>query len=399
MIDALRAARADIARHLATADPDRVATGRAAELVELFAEIERLGAAGKVVYAARAARSTTWRDDGARSAAEWMAGKTRTSLGDAVATLEAAEALASLPATAAALRSGALSAPQVKAITTAAAAHPDAEAELVEAAANSTLRGLKERCAAVAARVGSARAENDRYKAIKASRYVRHWADPDGAFRLDARLTPDAGARLVGALGAEADARFAAARRSGERESPVAYAADALVDLVTGAASGPKGQAGSSGARATVSIRVDAAALRRGFTKRGETCEIPGIGPVPVAVATRELSDAFVKLLATDGVDVLSVCHVGRSVPAHVQSALEERDRRCVVPGCERAGGLENHHWDVPYAECGTSTLAGLARVCSWHHDLITYDGFTLGGGPGRWEWHAAPGEALFDSS
>ena len=49
-----------------------------------------------------------------------MAGKTKTGLGDAVATLEAAEALAALPATAAALRSGALSAPQVKAITSAA---------------------------------------------------------------------------------------------------------------------------------------------------------------------------------------------------------------------------------------------------------------------------------------
>jgi hypothetical protein len=61
------------------------------------------------------------------------------------------------------------------------------------------------------------------------------------------------------------------------------------------------------------------------------------------------------------------------------------------VPGCDIAQGLENHHWDVPYAECGTSTLAGLARVCHWHHDLITYDGYELTGGAGSWEMRAPP--------
>ena len=166
---------------------------------------------------------------------------------------------------------------------------------------------------------------------------------------------------------------------------------------------GVRGPPGSQGpengwSRATANIRVDVAALRRGHVEAGETCEIPGIGPVPVATATRALSDAFVKLFVVDGVDVRSVCHVGRSVPAHVLSALEERDPHCVVPGCERAGGLENHHWDVPYAECGTSTLEGLARVCSWHHDLLTYDGYLLTGGPGAWELRAPPDAALFDT-
>lgn len=113
----------------------------------------------------------------------------------------------------------------------------------------------------------------------------------------------------------------------------------------------------------------------------------------------RCLSDAHVKLLMVDGVDVKTVCHVGRSVPAHIQSALEERDRHCVVPGCDVSQGLESHHWDVPYAECGTSTLDGLARVCQVHHDLVSYDGYELTGGPGAWEMRAPPGGILdFDS-
>ncbi len=406
MLAALKNARRDVARHLAAADPDRVTTAQAAELLELFAEIERLGAAGKVLYTKRAAESTVWRDQGHRSAASWMAEKTKTGMGDAIATLETAAALQSLPATSDALRRGDLSAPQVKVIAAAAAAHPRCESELLAAAATHSLKGLKERCAQVRAAATSAEEELARYNAIRAARYVRHWADPDGAFRLDAKLTPDAGAKLLSALEAEADSRFTDARKSGEPEPPAAYLADALVSLVAGEPPGPrsdgssalsKGPRSTGASRSTVCIRVDAAALRRGYAQKGETCAIPGIGPVPVAVATRHLSDSFVKLLVIDGVDVLSVCHVGRSVPAHVQSALEERDPKCVVPGCDTANGLENHHWDVPYAECGTSTLPGLARVCAWHHDLLTYDGYVLTGGAGRWEMRAPPGGRLLD--
>jgi hypothetical protein len=54
---------------------------------------------------------------------------------------------------------------------------------------------------------------------------VRHWTDPDGALRLDAKLTPDAGATLVSALQKGADARFGAARKAQVEENPAAYRA------------------------------------------------------------------------------------------------------------------------------------------------------------------------------
>ena len=102
----LENARAEIARHLADADPDLVTAARAAELVTLFAEIERLGAAGKVLYAQRAAQSMVWRDEGHRSAASWMAQRTGIGIGEALGTLEASVALGSLPETTEALRKG-----------------------------------------------------------------------------------------------------------------------------------------------------------------------------------------------------------------------------------------------------------------------------------------------------
>ena len=69
VLAALESARWEVSRHLAEADPDRVTTAQAAELVALFADIERLGSAGKVLFARRAAQSMVWRDQGHRSAA------------------------------------------------------------------------------------------------------------------------------------------------------------------------------------------------------------------------------------------------------------------------------------------------------------------------------------------
>jgi len=396
----LERSRREVARQLAEADPDRVTTGQAAELVALFAEIERLAAAGKVLYAGRAAQGVTWRDEGHRSAASWMAETTRTGLGEAMATIETAEALQSLPETTEALRRGELSGSQLKVIAGAAVGDPSSEHALLEAAAAHSLKGLKERAAQVRCAASSAAQENARYLAIKKARYVRHWADPDGAFRLDAKLTPDAGAKLISALQIEADARFNAARKAGDHEPPAAYCADALVALVSGEPAGAAGKGSGHGgpSRATVVIRVDATALKRGHTKTGETCDIPGVGPVPVAAVKRQLPDAFVKILVHDGVDVTTVCHVGRTVTAHVQSALEGRDPVCVVPGCDTAQGLENHHWDVRYETCKSTSLAGLARVCSWHHNLITYEGWVLRDEAGSWEWRPPPGGAKFET-
>jgi hypothetical protein len=140
-----------------------------------------------------------------------------------------------------------------------------------------------------------------------------------------------------------------------------------------------------------VHVRVDAAALRRGHVEDGEMCEIPGVGPVPVATARAQLPEAILKVLVTDGVDVLSVSHMGRTIRAHVRTAIEERDPTCVVPGCEVAVGLEIDHWQTDFGDDGPTELANLARLCHLHHSMKTHRGFTLGGGPGKWQWDPPP--------
>ena len=220
---------------------------------------------------------------------------------------------------------------------------------------------------------------------IQSSRYLRHFCDHDGALHIEAKLAPDLGARVVSAICAEADAIFRQHRKEDRPEPACAYRADALVALVkrAGAACGSDPRRGGAD---SVVIRVDASALRRGHAQGKELCEIRGVGQVPLATVKRLLPESFVKILVKDSVDVLSVCHVGRLVSAHVQSTLEERDGVCVVPGCDVSFGLEAHHWREEFAKCKTTALSGLCRICPRHHDMVSYRGFKITGGPGRWE-------------
>ncbi|MGH7364685.1 MAG: hypothetical protein ACREKA_13140 [Candidatus Methylomirabilales bacterium] len=73
-------------------------------------------------------------------------------------------------------------------------------------------------------------------------------------------------------------------RREGPAESHEALAADALVEMArhVGSSTAEDKRAGSV---ARVHLRVDHAALLRGHSVAGETCEIPGVVPIPVAVA------------------------------------------------------------------------------------------------------------------
>jgi hypothetical protein len=148
----------------------------------------------------------------------------------------------------------------------------------------------------------------------------------------------------------------------------------------------------SGGAGAKVTVLVDHAALTRGWVAPGETCEIPGVGPVAVAATRAMMADAFLAAVVTDGVDIRSVAHLGRRVTARQRTALEVRDRECSVPDCHVAEHLEIDHVDG-WAATGVTTVDRLARLCAFHHHRKTYDGYTLTGSPGNWQW-SPPGPA-----
>jgi hypothetical protein len=390
----LAAAVEVIAAFVNALEPERYSGTDSASLVSLFSRAERLCVAGKTVAAARAAAANCHLATGERSPAHWLATLTGEPLGQAMGVLRLGGALDEQPGLDEAFRQGRLSTAGAQRVAEAVAINPGSEPELLEAAETGTFRQLRDRCERAKA---AGRKEEDRraaYARMHEQRHCRTWTDTDGAFRLDARLTPDAGAFLLASLTAEADRHFELARSLERTEPREAYSADALVALVTG-----KGLLRdldipdpTPDAKATVHLRVDLAALRRGELEDGEACEIPGVGQVPLATARALLGDAICDVVIADGVDVTTVCHLGRSIPTALKTALLARDPTCVVPGCDVANGLEFDHWAVPFAEGGPASLENIARLCHHHHYLRTHKGFRLSGGPGRWRWSPPAG-------
>ena len=96
------------------------------------------------------------------------------------------------------------------------------------------------------------------------------------------------------------------------------------------------------------------------------------------------------------GTDIVNVAHLGRAVTAEQRTALELRDTTCVVPGCDTRTGLEIDHTTsaTGWADTRRTAIAELARLCRHHHHQKTYDGWTLTGPPGAWQWRAPPATA-----
>ncbi len=408
--DQLRAA-------VAAFDPEVQTQASAAQLVRHFADIEKLAATGKALAARRVATGDGWRHTGNRTPAEWLARTTGTTTGAAAATLATADKLKTLPDIDAAARRGDLSPAQTEHLAAAATADPSAQAELVAAARTDTLTQLKERCARIRA---AATDHQSRHAQLHRTRHLRAWSDPDGAAHIKIKTTPERSAELHALLAPHLAPVFTDARRHGQREPHDAYAHDALFQLIrhtdttpaeddSGTASAADGVTPGSGRpdptveargapppaprpvgpRAKIIVVIDHTALLRGHTTPGETCEIPGVGPVPVTVARSLAADAFFAAVIRRGTDIVNVAHLGRTVTAEQRTALELRDPRCVVPGCDTSHNLEIDHTTsaTGWADTRRTTLDELARLCRHHHHQKTYDGYQLQGTPGHWHW------------
>jgi hypothetical protein len=380
----IQAQEALLAEFCAALDPDALALGEIGEAHASLVRMRKLIAGAVTRVARRVEESRAWSRAGDRNAADYLARTEGTSKSQARQRLETSKRLRKLPDTDDALRRGELSEDQASEISDAASANPAAESELLAAAKTKSLPELRDQC-----RRRKRDADPDpeaTYRRIRESRCLRRHSDAEGAYNLSLRTTPDDGAKIDAALQPVIDRIFGQARRQGRRESPDAYAADALVELVAGG-SAPHSNGHSSRARESKVIAlVDYEALRRGHSQHGETCEIAGVGPVPVSTVRAMLSDAFLALVVSDGVDVYTVAHPGRAVTAHQRSALEARGYRCEVPGCSVRHNLELDHisgWSITKR----TALDDLAWECSHHHYLKTHCGYRLEGPPGNRRW------------
>ena len=353
----------DIVTHLreiaSDIDVETIDGKSAAELVRISEDARRVIDGLRTSAIGRVGTTEAWRVGGSKNSAEWVALHTGAPIYEAQAVVILADQLRHLPQTVEAMNSGKISTAQAVEVARGATAEPHSEERLLNLAKSATVRTLRDEASRV---IAAAPDEVERHKRIHKNRSLKSWIDPDGAFNLKAHMTVANGALVMAALTPFQDEIFKAARKSGEHATPEAYAADALMALCAAKTVGAQGSSATKPTRANavMNIRIDIDALKRGHTEHGEICEIAGVGPIPVAAATEYLGEAFLKLLVIDGVDIKTVAHMGRAIPAPLRTALEERDRVCQVPTCDMSLGLEIDHIK-PFAEGGPASFMNLS--------------------------------------
>ena len=75
-----------------------------------------------------------------------------------------------------------------------------------------------------------------------------------------------------------------------------------------------------------------------------------------MVVASRLLDDCFLKAVVVDGTDVLTVSHLGRTIPARFRTAVEEMHPECDIEGCHVTTGPQIDH-NQPVEEFGKTEL------------------------------------------
>jgi hypothetical protein len=366
----------------------------AAEAVAVFARATKAAHAGLALAAGRVEETSSLALAASRfrSTRDFVSSAAGISSFSAEMLVDLAGRLPDHPRIAALLRDGSLSVPEASEITRAAeragALAAEATADLLDVAADPKASFSRLRKAAGAVQSPDPADDEKRTEAARARRGWRSWVDAEGVGHLHAQGPPDAIALLVSRCQARADSLFRAARGAGQRHSPGAYRFDALMSFFDTAT---PGGAGSAKARVDMLIRLDFAALLRGVALPGETCEIAGIGAVPVSSAVEYLGEAALKFILTDALDIKAVAHYGRNIRSPLRSALAWKYRSCAEAGCDATLGLEVDHL-LPVGKAGMTSLDNLAPKCHYHHDQKTRRDYP--GGTAAWRGKASKANA-----
>jgi hypothetical protein len=307
VVDALDRAIELLEKANANLDPDLMGAADARRTLKRFAQAEKLVAFGVASLARRI-------DD-----AEQVARATGTSAGKARVVVETGKVMASSDDLSFAMQQGKVSLDQANEIASAERSAPGVARDLLKVAKTESLQVLKDR-----SRKAKLEAEQHRGLADRqhAARSARSYADELGMVHIHLQLEPHVGTPIVGRAEAEAQrlARQAkkAARDRSELEPFERYLADAYSELLSG---NGKGRA----KRAELVVLVSHEIAKRGWrdVRDGETCKIPGVGPVSPQVAREIADDAFLSGVFYDGTDLRHLKRWSRSRPVEVALALE----------------------------------------------------------------------------
>ncbi len=354
LVEASRALR----EALRSFDPGLFSGAECAQIADELATSEKVCSTGRLLAAARAVALGAHREHGVADPVAWVARQAGTTGHQAKEALELARSLDTHPETKEALLSGAVSVAQAREIAKAGGEMPGQEHDLLEVARHGDLGRLRE---AVREKTFSSASPEELHRRQVAARRFRHWRDALGMICFDGALPPETGLPFVTRIEREAARRHRLAKQAGTPERFESHAADALVAL-----RGAEGD-GKRSSRTDLVVVCDLNAWRRGHAHEGEPCHLIGGGPIPVDLAKELASDAFLKVVLHDGVDIHKVHHAGRRYTAELRTALDIgpvpafEGRACV--DCRRTWGLEYDH-DDPIAHTGPTSYANVMARC-----------------------------------
>jgi phage gp46-like protein len=326
LVDRLDTAVSD----LLEVDLDALTDGELHELVvAVQRQSNRLSALRAKLISAWDGRGV-WADDGSRSAAHRLAREASMAVGSAMVELRRARQLRSMPHTAAALASGALSPDHVDLLGRAnhgsrTALFVDHEAMLVE---QCQLLRFPDACRMVDywRQRTDAEGTEDEAARLHAARHASVAETIDGVVDLRALLDPVGGAAFKAELDRLERRLYLADKKSGTVRTVGQRRADALVEMAhRSRTSGP----GGLRPRPLITILV-------GETWFAHVCELADgtvVAPGPIVPL---LSEADIERVVFDGPDRVLAVSRRRRFTGALRRAIEVRDRRCQHPsGCD----------------------------------------------------------------
>lgn len=308
-----------------------------------------------------AERRQTYRDDGATSAAAWIAERFELSKASARALVHVAQKAWDVPQLVTALQNGEISFDKLRVISDVAT--PESEARFLEEARVRSVRELAE-----LARTRSSAPRPDPV----ADRERRFLRCNDAVRTMTMQLPPESFA--------EAKSRLEAMAKevpSGDGETTWDQRmADAFMGLIRG------GHSGAAASPYFVVVHVPAAAL---LDDSGEPSELAGDlergGLLNLETVRQVVCDATITLAVDD--DLGHTMYEGRARrdPTGAQHReVRRRDRHCRFPGCGNQVFTNVHHILEWKPDRGPTNLDNLALLCVHHHGLVHSKQWTMSG-------------------
>ena len=394
--------------------------------LQVLEHVVRMAEAAVVGVVAECDRTHAFRDDGHISVRNWVAAETNTSGGDALARMRVARLTDACPQVAEALASGRVGIAQIREIGRVRAnprvtqAVDDMIDELLDDAATSPLHSFIATIRNFEALIDADGSHRD-HDTADASRRLRMWLRPDQPIgelfgQFGAADYAEIAEILDRYTDAETDADLAEARLTGDgtplARTPDQRRADALLQIMRDAAAA---NAPSSGGVPVVNYVVTQSLIDEhiaamvqdrtpnldGLSPRDQLCMTSSGIPVDPAVVVAAMLVGHVRRIVVDAAG--RVIDVGRKRrlftgaardAAALQALIDNRDGRCLWPGCGRRRRLQIDH-TTEHQHGGSTDACNADPLCGPHNRHKSH-GYTIWRDPsGHWHTYRPDGTEI----